>query len=497
MPTWLPILRRKGCSVLFYSYINHGYKDAYHQELLGIPSGINFHRYVDGWVVIDLDDSQRLQTAFARRLEEDGYAGFFLSQCRRVSDDLFAYGGHLRNRDFGHSRADELLIAFMTFSSLSIRAMPFLTTMVLLQDVVESRLREVLSRAWGLPADSDLLLAQMQAVMLEGTEVPLATKSVRDLLRIAEEVSESQPELRDRLMATEGPLPAAFAADWPGLAGQIDDHLDQYDFLGTDYYVGEPLSFGRVLEQIATLVRQHASRTAEPILVPDEPLTLDADDAEMLATARELHFLRQHRIEAMFKAGRDARSLLDEVGSRIGVSYSELLSLTFDEVQRSLTSGTLELPLDVLMERSRDYGVEIKDGHADIVTGERLDALRRELPSSEPRGRRLQGVTAFAGTCEARACVVDRLQDIGNAKAGEVLVAPMTSPYHVPAMTIAGAVVTDEGGILSHAAIVSRELRIPCIVGVTGATETIESGQGLRVDATPGVGTIELLAGRE
>jgi len=77
---------------------------------------------------------------------------------------------------------------------------------------------------------------------------------------------------------------------------------------------------------------------------------------------------------------------------------------------------------------------------------------------------------------------------------GEILVAPMTSPYHVPAMNMAKAIVTDEGGILSHAAIIARELGKPCVVGTVHATTSIRTGDRIRVRALPSVGHVEILS---
>jgi phosphohistidine swiveling domain-containing protein len=318
---------------------------------------------------------------------------------------------------------------------------------------------------------------------------------VRDLMRLGRTIRAEHPELAARLMQDAPPSFEELTSSSPELASDIERHLQQFDFLGTDYYVGDPLSPEQLIAQLVTVVQQQEQNPEiEPEHHPAEPDELAPDDRELLRTARELHFLRQHRIEAMFKAGRDVRLLLTEIGRRIGLGYDELLALTFDEIQESLTAGAPNVPLELIGERMRDYGVAIERGEARIVVGEQLDELRDALPPSAQSDGRLTGVTAFPGECEAPATVVDRLQDVGVVKAGDVLIAPMTSPYHVPAMTIASAVVTNEGGILSHAAIVSRELRIPCIVGVAGATEAIKSGQRVRVDAQPSSGTVEILA---
>src|SRR3989344_3881753 len=77
-------------------------------------------------------------------------------------------------------------------------------------------------------------------------------------------------------------------------------------------------------------------------------------------------------------------------------------------------------------------------------------------------------------------------KDINKFKKGEVLVTGMTDPDWVPAMKLASAIITDQGGRTAHAAIVSRELGIPCIVGADNATKTIKTGKAITVDCSGG-----------
>ncbi len=78
-------------------------------------------------------------------------------------------------------------------------------------------------------------------------------------------------------------------------------------------------------------------------------------------------------------------------------------------------------------------------------------------------------------------------KNLDKMQKGDILVAPMTSPDYVIAMRKASAVVTDEGGMTSHAAIVSRELGLPCIVGTRIATKALKDGDLIEVDADKGV----------
>ena len=98
----------------------------------------------------------------------------------------------------------------------------------------------------------------------------------------------------------------------------------------------------------------------------------------------------------------------------------------------------------------------------------------------------LVGTPASPGVGTGKVVIVKNLDDVAKVQKGCVLVAKMTSPDYVPAMKRAEAIVTNEGGLTSHAAIVSRELGVPCVVGTGNALEKLSSGDTVTVDATAG-----------
>ncbi len=91
--------------------------------------------------------------------------------------------------------------------------------------------------------------------------------------------------------------------------------------------------------------------------------------------------------------------------------------------------------------------------------------------------------------------VVKTVAEIASVRDGEILVCSITSPAWAPIFTKVDAVVTDIGGVMSHAAIVCREYGLPAVVGTGRATTEIRTGQTVRVDGTNGLVTI--LDGRE
>lgn len=99
----------------------------------------------------------------------------------------------------------------------------------------------------------------------------------------------------------------------------------------------------------------------------------------------------------------------------------------------------------------------------------------------------VKGLAASPGIASGRARVILEVKDAKDFQKGDILVTKMTDPDWVPVMKIASGIVTDEGGITSHAAIVSRELGIPAIVGTKEGTKVIKDGEEITVDATRGV----------
>lgn len=106
-----------------------------------------------------------------------------------------------------------------------------------------------------------------------------------------------------------------------------------------------------------------------------------------------------------------------------------------------------------------------------------------ETPNTETV---LTGLAVNSGIYEGTARLVDQAADFGRIKQGDILVTRMTSPYFNVVLPLLGAIVTDRGGQLCHAAIVAREYGIPGIVGTRDATRTITDGARIRVDGSTG-----------
>ena len=129
----------------------------------------------------------------------------------------------------------------------------------------------------------------------------------------------------------------------------------------------------------------------------------------------------------------------------------------------------------------------VNDPMAVMLWGVTPQRLQEWAASLEGNQRRLHGAAASAGTVEGRARVLNDPSELGSVQDGEILVCTITSPAWAPIFPKVKATVTDIGGVMSHAAIVSREYGKPAVVGTGRATAVIKTGQLLRVDGATGV----------
>jgi phosphohistidine swiveling domain-containing protein len=187
-----------------------------------------------------------------------------------------------------------------------------------------------------------------------------------------------------------------------------------------------------------------------------------------------------------------SEKLAEVYWSFIARMYPELAALAWYLTPEEVFSGLKFTPAQTQEIEGQRFGFAFLNG--ELVPLDQLSqALGRhnivleEEASSDGVASTLHGTVAARGRARGKVRIVHSRADIGKVQEGEILVTEMTTPDFVPAMHRAGAIVTDEGGMTSHAAIVSRELGKPCVVGTRVATQRLRDGMEVEVDAEVGV----------
>jgi len=166
-------------------------------------------------------------------------------------------------------------------------------------------------------------------------------------------------------------------------------------------------------------------------------------------------------------------------------SREQIFMLTFEEIEPVLCGQLSDL--STLVEARRlDHARHLTSTPPPVIVNAYIPG---EMAAARPAAPAVEwhGLAASPGCARGRARVVLRADAQVQVLPGEILVAPFTDPGWTPYFMTAAAIVMDVGGLLSHGAIVARELGIPAVVNVGAATSSIRDGQPLEVDGTAGV----------
>ncbi len=242
-----------------------------------------------------------------------------------------------------------------------------------------------------------------------------------------------------------------------------------------------------------------------------------AEFDELLGEARHVYRLRDERgIYSEISAIGVLRLALLELGQRFAASgqiirTEDLLDATLAEID-ALAGGSTKLA-DTLRDRAATRVARTAAGPprhlgppapappsvemlppslARVMSaiGFLIDGVLGQREQAGGEGNEILGIAGNGGEYEGRARLVRSIDDLLALEQGEVLVAPTTGEAFNSMLHLVGAIVTDHGSFASHAAIVSREMGFPSVVGTVDATRRIRSGALLRVDGDTGVVTI-------
>lgn len=220
-------------------------------------------------------------------------------------------------------------------------------------------------------------------------------------------------------------------------------------------------------------------------------LGLSEETAHLLDCLRLLGYQQDVRKSALTRCQVILiREVLPEIARRLQVDPQSLYFMDYREITSALRGGglTQAMRMEVSERLQEPMVLRTADGQMEWWTGARAaEFIRENIVAVKTEVREITGRVANPGIVRGTARVLLSSTELARVQVGDILVTAMTTPDFVPAMKVAAAIVTDEGGIICHAAIVSRELGKPCIIGTKIATKVLKDGDMVEVDATSGV----------
>lgn len=271
----------------------------------------------------------------------------------------------------------------------------------------------------------------------------------------------------------------------------LQKHLEAYYWIHNTYAVMNTASVETFKERMEKLLREKSSKRRK--VVEKEKLMRDlglSDETKQLVRIFNYCALWQDsRKENILKSLSAFDLIVNEIALRSGVKREILSYLGALEAKRLKSISDLKDFSDVLQKRRQGCYYYLTRDREFFVTGkeyqEGYDVQYKHW--GDDKHEEIRGMTASMGKVTGKVKVCTTLELLKDFSEGEVLVAHMTRPEYTQAMKKAAAIITDEGGITCHAAIVSREMHKPCIIGTKIATKVLHDGDLVEVDADKGI----------
>ena len=348
---------------------------------------------------------------------------------------------------------------------------------------------------------TDYSLGDVFSVLTTPTKEAMTAKEYRDLLSVYSHICANRKtkqyfiNTETRLICEELPNKN------PSLWDEISEHTRKFGFLGYNT-AGPAWDEVYFIDILSSLARQGAPakillaemvnnkegiKKRQQQLIRD--LKIDKQYVRIFKFARDLVFSKGSRKDSMFFNYLAAENLYREIGRRHYLSLRQVRYLHPHEVYQLLVKHDFETAL--LNERYKlslnfslgryEEDINLAGAAATEFLGS-LDIIKEQIDDVKI----LYGDCASPGRVRGTVKIINEPLDMPKMNKGDVLVSYATSPDLVPAIKKAVAIITDIGGITCHAAIISRELGIPCVIGTKTATKVLADGDVVDVNATHG-----------
>lgn len=429
------------------------------------------------WPAKEYDAFEAEITGYAAK--KKGWLAAFSKKQLSLAVGLERMGAKLKKTDWSKKSNAELVRSLETVIGTYNPLVCTWYTQFPLDDYFESALMERLARR---TAPTNPLFKRYLQISTDPHAMTEVAWERHFLLRIATDIKKKKGSL---------------ARLTPPMRRMIERHIGTYGYIKRGLATGTPSTVADIVtrlkelqaQDLATLLYQSSPkkltddyRTMLRELDPDPTLRRIIDEARLNS------FMRNRRVEGFFFADYGASFLYAEIAKRTRFNPDHIMEVSPAEMIAGLEDRPMPSATE-MRRRFKNYAMIVRNAITTLVSDpKKITELTKTYTVAVDREKKeLKGMVACRGYAKGSARVLMNAREMSRMRRGDILVAQFTTPDFVPAMEKAAAIVTDQGGVSSHAAIVSRELGVPCVIGTQDATRVIKDGDMIEVDAEHGV----------
>lgn len=475
---WKKIVERKE-SVLMIDYLIRGLPKKITKKVLNYDIGYEHYLIIQDEIFWDEEEAGKvkeklLKDISLKKIDLNKFVDIWLKK----GNSLLKYAIKILKYKFNKYDNKELLKIFKEFSKKNHEFSCSLLLPLTAELILEEKIKNILSKLSEEKREKYFLILTTPSSKSESTEELIS------FLKIAVYIQKNKIK---NLKKNKRVL------------SLIKKHIKEFGWINTRWYIGREWTIEELITRLKVILNTDCQKELKKLTLfyrnnkketqnIIKELNFDEEKKELIATTKKYVFIRTYRTDIFNKAGFITRPLFYEISKRMNISYEEFIHLSTKEIFNFLDKGII-VKKNEIKNRLKSFASLLKDNDIKVFSGKEINSFRKRYLGKQQieEVNELKGAIANKGFAKGIAKIVKGNKELFKVKKKDILIAPMTTPDFVPAMERASAFVTDEGGILCHAAIVSREMNKPCIIGTKIATKVFKDGDLIEVDANKGV----------
>jgi phosphoenolpyruvate synthase/pyruvate phosphate dikinase len=423
---------------------------------------MNYLRY-EGNVSFDKDEWSKFRELIIGKDKED-HSYFFriLQKHRRYAELVLLYSKSLSDINPKNKSEEELKNITQKYFDLLERFIGFIYPTFNVEEILSEKIKDEIEKS-----EQDI---SKQLAYIASLTSPIrsneANREKIELLKLKDLLNKTNEQQKEFL---------------------IKNHETKFGWLSFYWFAGKKYTKEDIIKRLekidlSNILEEEQKEYHDEIKCSNTIKSLDIKNRKILDTItilRELSYAHTADVELICQSGFFIRPIFEEIAERKNIPIEDLWFLTKEELFEKDISEKIE-------QRKKGHMALLKDGVFSILTGEDYQKIKKEL-KEEIKADHAKGMPVQPGIIKGKAKVIAGRKDYHLIEDGDILITSMTTPDAVPLLTKVKAIITDEGGVLCHAAIIARELKIPGIIGTKIGTQIFKTGDLVEVDANKGV----------
>ena len=463
---WVSIGKREENSVLNRDIYILAYNKRYIKKMTGLDYECKSLLFVNSEVFLDIGEFKKFSDEIVKRaIKNYTYFTNLSLKLKNSCNKIKSYSEQIKDKNFQGLKKEFLKKIFDTSIERLVDLVSFSYLLQNQEEIPKKIIDYIIKKRKVKKREVDFI---RERLLIPPEKKSLFQQEFQNLLKIAKKIKEKKYFLKR--------LPKE-------MKNEIFTHIKKYDWINSKYFNVNEVTYAETLKRIAGFLKMEQKEKIEDqekeFSQTVEKIKLNKHEQLLLNSIREQLYYKTLRKELIFLFSYAVKNLFLEIAKKEKLTYQEFISQTLDEINDFFNQNIV---------KKQELVKRVKGFHYIFLEGKKIIIPAEDFKIAMPKAKVsiLRGIVGNRGRIKGRVRVIKTKEELKELRREEILVIDIVSPDYIKYVHGVSGIIINAGGILSHAVLVAREFKIPCIVGTKNATIVLRTGDIIDLDATKG-----------